>query len=90
MTTPERTVEARLCKRVRDNGGEAYKFVSPSRRGVPDRLVLYPVPPEYQALVANYVRFVEVKAPGKKPNAEQTREHEKLFKMGFAVDVVDA
>jgi hypothetical protein len=36
----ERDVEAHLVKRVKEAGGIAYKFTSPQRRSVPDRLVL--------------------------------------------------
>lgn len=36
----EKTIEAHLVKRVKERGGVAYKFTSPQRRSVPDRLVL--------------------------------------------------
>ena len=42
-----------------------------------------------RAIVATAVRFTECKAPGKKPRAGQLREHARLRKMGFKVDVVD-
>jgi hypothetical protein len=38
----ERDIERRHRKAVKRRGGTAYKFVSPGRRGVPDRLVLFP------------------------------------------------
>lgn len=38
----ESGVEKELVARVQGAGGEAYKFTSPGRRGVPDRLVLLP------------------------------------------------
>lgn len=50
----EKDIEAYLGKRVRALGGYAYKFVSPSNRGVADRLVVLP----------GVVWFVEVKAEG--------------------------
>jgi hypothetical protein len=67
----------------------ALKFVSPGRRGVPDRLVLRPVPEAVRDLVAQYVRFVELKRPGEKPRPEQVREHERLRALGYRVDVID-
>lgn len=36
----EKVIEAHLVKRVKEQGGIAYKFTSPQRRSVPDRLVL--------------------------------------------------
>lgn len=36
----EKHIEAHLVKRVKEHGGIAYKFTSPQRRSVPDRLVL--------------------------------------------------
>ena len=86
----ESAVEKNIVKRVRDAGGEAYKFVSPGRSGVPDRLILLPVPVAWQPLVQRYVRFVEAKAPGKKPKKIQPAEHEYLRKLGYRVDVVDS
>jgi len=85
----ESSIERGYCASVRGKGGEAYKFVSPARRGAPDRLTLYPIPPEHRAVVARYARFVEFKAPGKKPTRAQKREHERLREMGFIVDIVD-
>ena len=51
----ERDIERYLVRRVKDIGGIAYKFVSPSNRGVADRLVVLP---------GGVVWFVEVKKPG--------------------------
>lgn len=39
----EKSIEARHRKAVKARGGIAYKFTSPGRRGVPDRLVLFSV-----------------------------------------------
>jgi len=79
--TLERDVEKHFVNRVKGIGGEAYKFTSPSRRNVPDRLVLYP---------GGFVEFVELKAPGKKATAGQIREHKRLVDMGFPVFVIDS
>lgn len=85
----ESTVEAKHCREVRSKGGQPYKFKSPGRRGVPDRLDLYPIPKRHREIVAKYVQFTELKAPGKKPRTEQIREHNRLRKLGFKVEVVD-
>jgi hypothetical protein len=77
----ESAVEAYFVKRVAEMGGRAYKFVSPSHRGVPDRLVLWP---------KGLTEFVELKAPGKKATLQQMHEHEKLRKLGFTVSVLDS
>ena len=51
----ERDIEAYLVRRVKERGGKAYKFVSPTNRGVTDRLVVLP---------GGHVWFVEVKKWG--------------------------
>lgn len=76
----ERDIEARLCERVKANGGIAYKFTSPNRRNVPDRLVILPGVPPF---------FVECKAPGVLPTAAQCREHKRLLDLGVEVYLVD-
>lgn len=85
----EREVEAYLGDVVKHLGGTPYKFTSPARRSVPDRLCLLPVAPEHQAIVARYVRFVETKRPGQKASAAQHREHERLRALGYRVVVLD-
>jgi hypothetical protein len=51
----ERDVEAYFRKAVEARGGVAFKFVSPSHRGVSDRIVCFP---------GGAVWFVELKRPG--------------------------
>lgn len=77
----ENPVEKHLIKEVKKAGGRAYKFVSPGRRSVPDRIVLLP---------GGRLVFVECKAPGKLPRADQLREHERLRALGFSVVVLDS
>jgi len=77
----ESAVEAYFVRRVKDAGGVAMKFSSPSHRGVPDRLVLWP---------DATCEFVELKAPCKKPTLQQLHEHGKLRKLGFTVSVLDS
>lgn len=77
----ESTVENNLVKKVKAAGGTAYKFTSPGRKAVPDRLVLLP---------GGRVVFVECKAPGEPPRADQVREHNRLRALGFKVVVLDS
>jgi hypothetical protein len=77
----EKAVEAYLVARIKSLGGLALKFTSPSRRNVPDRIVLLP---------GARITFVELKAPGKLPTAGQQREHMRLWALGFAVLVLDS
>jgi hypothetical protein len=78
----EKVIEEHLRKKVKDVlKGIAYKFTSPSRRSVPDRLCLLP---------GGKAIFVELKAPGKKPTEGQLREHKRLRALGFQVDVIDS
>ncbi len=87
----EKLVESLLVKALERLLGIAYKFTSPGRRNVPDRLCLLAIhDPAHAEIVARYVRFVEVKAPGKKPTKAQEREHQRLRSLGYQVDVVDS
>lgn len=85
----ESDVEADYRRCVEARGGDCMKFVSPGRNGVPDRISLLPIPEEHQAIVAKYIWFTELKAPGKKPNPQQVRAHRRLRELGFTVVVVD-
>lgn len=76
----ERDIEDYLVKRVKAMGGIAYKFTSPQRVNVPDRIVVLP---------ARLV-FVELKAPGVRPNEGQLREHSRLRDLGQSVVVIDS
>lgn len=76
----ESDIEAHLVKRVKERGGIAYKFTSPSRRSVPDRIC---------ALPGNVIIFCELKRPGGAPTEAQTREHQRLRELGCKVLVLD-
>ena len=77
----EKDIEKSLVKRIEGVGGKAFKFTSPNRRSVPDRLVLLP---------GGKVMFVECKRPGGKPTQLQAAEHKRLRDLGFEVLVVDS
>ncbi|MFA9288191.1 VRR-NUC domain-containing protein [Comamonas sp. SY3] len=85
----ESKIEKADRKRHKAAGRRLVKFVSPGLLGMPDDLLLAPIPPEHQELVARYFRFVEYKRPDGKPRASQERRHAELRAMGFVVDVVD-
>jgi len=58
----EKTIEAHLVKRMKEIGGECYKWSSPGNRGVPDRICIFP---------NARVLFIEVKKPGQEPSKLQ-------------------
>jgi hypothetical protein len=76
-------------KTIKKLGGLALKFVSPGTRGVPDRIILLPIPQEHREIVAKYIWFVECKTPGEKPRPDQAAVHRKFRKLGFRVEVID-
>jgi len=77
----EKQVEKYLIKQVRKElGGTAYKFTSPGRRSVPDRLCVIP----------NEVFFVECKATDEFATPAQLREHDKLRDLDQWVYVVSS
>ena len=82
-------IEVRITDRVKALGGIPFKFTSPSRRSVPDRLCLLPVPDCHRDIVRRYVRFIEAKKPGEVASQSQHREHERLRALGFYVAVID-
>ena len=78
----ESTIEKHLVKRVKELGGEIRKVQFLSFRGAPDRFVMLP----------NKQRgvWVELKAPGVKPEPHQIREHNRMRRMGEIVEVIDS
>lgn len=93
----ESQIEKHLVNRVVELGGEVRKVKWLGRRGAPDRLVMLP-----QRLRANALDrafgsmyhpstiWVELKAPGEKPEPHQLREHERMRRMGQRVEVIDS
>jgi hypothetical protein len=71
----ESDLEKKLRAEVKARGGECYKFTSPGRRRVPDRMCVFP---------GNVIVFVEVKRPKKEPTDEQWRELRALHDKGVA------
>lgn len=87
--TRESKIERADRLRHKDAGRLMLKFVSPGRVGVPDNIVLAPVPAEHRALVSKYFRFAEYKQLNKQPRPTQERRINELREMGFQVDVID-
>jgi hypothetical protein len=77
----EKEIETHLRVEVNKLGGIAYKFSSPGRVNVPDRICIMPT---------GEVIFVECKAPGKRPTKGQIREHQRLRQLKQMVFVVDS
>lgn len=81
MIESEKVLERKLCKRVKELGGNAYKFVSPNQRGVPDRLCILP---------HGVTVFVELKTTGKKPTKMQELCMAELRELGQTCVVIDS
>jgi hypothetical protein len=84
----ERDIEQYLVKRVKAMGGEVRKVQWIGRRGAPDRLVMLPF--FGKRFTQPTTIWVELKAPGVKPEAHQLREHARMRKMGQHVEVIDS
>ena len=75
----ETVVERYLVKRVKEHGGVAEKHVSPGRRAVPDRDVMWPGP---------ILDWIETKAPKGVLSEAQKRDHKRRRALGFNVFVI--
>lgn len=76
----ESVIERHLVQRVTELGGEVRKVQWIGRRGAPDRFVMLP----------RGACWVELKAPGKKAEAHQVREHLRMRKLGQRVEVINS
>ena len=77
----EKQIEAAVTKHVKLLGGLSFKFTSPARPGVPDRIFVFP---------GNIVIFMEFKRKGNKPTDLQIKEMEQLMGRGCDVTWVDS
>lgn len=80
MAVRETVIESRLRKGVEAMGGLCLKFVSPGRRGPPDRLIL---------VTFIQPHMVETKRPGEDAEDHQRREHTRYRDRGMPVYVLD-
>ena len=76
----ERDIERKVCDLAKAAGWLTYKFVSPSQRGVPDRIFIR----------LGEIVFIEFKAPGAMPTKLQWRMIERLCGHGCDVYVCDS
>ena len=76
----EKKIESIVCDYAKSKGVLAYKFTSPARSAVPDRLFINP---------NGKVWFCEFKREGQKPTIPQTREHARLRQQNVEVYVID-
>ena len=76
----EKQIEAKVCDYAKQRGLLVYKFTSPARAAVPDRLFILP---------HGRMFFCEFKREGQKPTPAQEREHHRLRQHKVPVFVVD-
>lgn len=76
----EKIVEGKVNVYAQSKGFLVYKFTSPARRAVPDRIYISP---------KGTVVFVEFKRKGQKPTPPQEREHHRLRMQNVEVFVID-
>lgn len=77
MGKPEGKIETYLIRKSEENGFICRKYVSPSRKGVPDRIV-----------IANgHTVFIELKSETGKLSEIQKREIKRMLKQGADVRV---
>ena len=76
----EKQIEAKVCDYAKTKGVLAYKFTSPARAAVPDRLFIAP---------NGRMWFCEFKREGQKPTPAQDREHHRLRQHKVSVFVID-
>lgn len=76
----ESVIEKKVCDYAKGLGCLVYKFTSPSRRSVPDRIFFKP---------DGTVFLIEFKRRGQKPTPAQKVEIERILKQKLFVWVVD-
>lgn len=76
----EKHIEAKVCDYAKQRGLLVYKFTSPARAAVPDRLFVLPT---------GRMFFCEFKREGQKPTIPQAREHQRLRQHHVSVWVID-
>lgn len=76
----EKQIEAKVCEYAKTKNVLVYKFTSPARAAVPDRMFIRP---------DGRIWFVEFKRQGAKPTEAQEREHHRLRQHKVNVFVID-
>lgn len=77
----EKDIEKKVCDYAKSLGCLVYKFTSPARRSVPDRIFIMPM--------GKGVFFIEFKRAGAKPTPAQEVEINKIRFQGTTVFIVD-
>lgn len=77
----EKVIEKKVCDHAKELGCLVYKFTSPARRSVPDRMFILPK--------GKGVFFIEFKRKGAAPTEAQKIEIAKIRAQGTRVFVVD-
>jgi len=77
----EFVIENYLVKQVKKIGGDCIKMNPHNERGLPDRICIFP---------KQLVVFVECKAPGKKPRANQVYWLNNFKKKAFQAVAIDS
>ena len=77
----EKQIEAKVCDYAKTKNVLVYKFTSPARAAVPDRLFIR---------ADGRMWFCEFKRGGQKPTPAQEREHHRLRQQAINVFVVDS
>lgn len=83
----ERDVEDYWRERVREHGGDTFKWVSPGYTGVPDQIALLPLAVPRAA--RSRLVLAELKRPGGPVRARQVRVHAHLRELGADVRLLD-
>ena len=76
----EAAIEVAINGYAKSRGVEVYKFTSPNRSAVPDRMYLFP---------NGTVLFLEFKRTGERATVPQAREHARIRGQHIPVYVVD-
>jgi hypothetical protein len=76
----EKQIESKVCEYAKTKNILVYKFTSPARAAVPDRMFIRP---------DGRIWFVEFKRQGAKPTEAQEREHHRLRQHKVNVFVID-
>lgn len=75
----ESEIEKKVSEYAKAKGWLVYKFVSPSQRGVPDKIFIG----------GGDIYFIEFKAPGKKPTKLQDKVFNRIREELFEVYIID-
>lgn len=80
MSTLERDIEAKACEWAKRQGWLVYKFVSPQKRGVPDRIFFR----------NGVTHLIEFKSPTGRLSRLQTVQIQRLREQNIAVSVCNS